>query len=538
VTLEPRAKLAVALTIAAFTLTGFLVFPGHTWLGSDTQIYIPLLERLRDPSLFSRELIALHPHLSWTIYDEVALALRRLTSLTLQQVLTAEQLAFRALALWGVYLIAASLGLSRRFALMVSGLYGLGATVPGPALLTIEYEPVPRGFALALILLAIGLTLRGRRRSAAVAGSLAILFQAPVTVPFWLVYTWLAWRKRQWRLLIAPAVAAALLVLLWRLQSGGPQSQPVFGRIGAAWEEVLRFRASYVWVSDWPRRLLWQYGLLWLVSLGAVKRLWERLDENQRAFWLGIPLTGLMSLPISYLLLDRARWSLIPQFQPARYVLFVTVCAVLLSAIAGIRAAQGRNRMEAFGWMLVVFAVPVHGDLLTPFAWKEVLLIALLAAAAVAAVRAEESQRWVAAVPCLAVVLLAVVAIPNLGGAPNYPDLDSPALDELSAWGATTPQDALFHFPDAGHGLYPGIFRARARRAVYVDWKGGGQANFFEDLALEWRERWRSAMTTRPNPARFRALGIDYLVVSPRHRLPKLSPVFENKDFVAYRLPL
>ena len=455
--------------------------------------------------------------------------------MTLKQVLTAEQLVFRVLALWGVYLIAVSMGLSRRLALLACGIYGLGATVPGPALLTVEYEPVPRGFALALILLAIGLVFRGRLRSAAVAGSLALLFQAPVTVPFWLIYLWLVWRKRYWRLLIAPAAAVAVLILLWRLQPGGPQPQPVFGRIDPVWEEILRFRASYAWVSTWPRRLLWQYGLLGLVSAGALGRLWRTLSEEQRAFGIGIPLFGLASLPISWFLLEGVKWSMAAQLQPARYVLFVILGAALLASVVGIRAAQGRKPMEAFAWLLLVFALAVHADLLTPFAWKDVWLIVFLAATSVAATRAAESRVWTAAIPCV-VVLLATFAIPYLGGVRNYPELGSQALDELSAWGASTPKDALFQFPDAGHGLYPGIFRAQARRAVYVDWKGGGQANFFEDIALEWRRRWQSAMSNHPNPARLQALGIDYLVLSPRHRLPKLNPVFENREFVVYRL--
>ncbi len=33
----------------------------------------------------------------------------------------------------------------------------MGATIIGPAVLTVEYEPVPRGFAFGLALLAIGL---------------------------------------------------------------------------------------------------------------------------------------------------------------------------------------------------------------------------------------------------------------------------------------------------------------------------------------------------------------------------------------------
>jgi hypothetical protein len=528
---------AVVLAVAAFTLAGFFVFPGHTWLGSDTQIYIPFLERFYDPSVLSRELIATRPHLGWTAYDEIALALRRATSLPFHHVLFAEQLVFRALAVWGVYLIAASMGLRRRFALMAAGLYALGATIPGPAVMSIEFEPVPRGFALSLVVLAIGLTCRGRAQWAAVAGSAALLFHAPTTLPFWLVFAWLAWRRREWPLLAAPAVAAALLILLWLIQPGGNPVQPVFRRIDSAWEEILRLRASYAWVSTWPRRLLWQYSLLWLMSIGAVLRLWRSLDENHRAFWLGLPLAGALSVPLSALLLEGMKWSIVPQLQPARHVLLLTLCAVLLAAIAAITAACRGKLLEAFAWMLPVFAVPVHADLLMPFRWSQLAIIAGLAAASVAAVRLGMSSRPWAPLPCTAVVLAAMFAIPNLGGVHNYPDLQSRDLDALCAWGDSTPKDALFLFPDAGRSLIPGIFRATARRALYVDWKAGGQANFFEDLGLEWRRRWLAVMTGPVDPARLRTLGIDYVVVSPKHPISGLSPVFQNRQFAAYRLP-
>ena len=64
----------------------------------------------------------------------------------------------------------------------------------------------------------------------------------------------------------------------------------------------------------------------------------------------------------------------------------------------------------------------------------------------------------------------------------------TPELAQLSAWArASTPPDAVFLFPDVAHGLDPGIFRAEALRAVYVDWKSGGQANFYAAMARESR---------------------------------------------------
>jgi len=63
------------------TALTYFVFPGHTWLQQDTQIYVPMLEKLADPSLFARDLLTSRPHLSWTVYDDITLALDRMTGL-------------------------------------------------------------------------------------------------------------------------------------------------------------------------------------------------------------------------------------------------------------------------------------------------------------------------------------------------------------------------------------------------------------------------------------------------------------------------
>jgi hypothetical protein len=108
----------------------------------------------------------------------------------------------------------------------------------------------------------------------------------------------------------------------------------------------------------------------------------------------------------------------------------------------------------------------------------------------------------------------------------------------LSAWArASTSPDAVFLFADAGKQLQPGIFRSEALRAVYVDWKGGGQVNYLTELGEQWWSRWQQVMAAPFEPrnvARYGALGIDYIVLSPRNRLPDRAPIFENASYLAY----
>ena len=117
--------------------------------------------------------------------------------------------------------------------------------------------------------------------------------------------------------------------------------------------------------------------------------------------------------------------------------------------------------------------------------------------------------------------------------------LRTPDLAELEQWARTTTgPGAVYLFPDAGKEVYPGIFRAEALRAVYVDWKGGGQANFLPQFAREWWTRWQRAGRGRfvwNDATHYRSWGIDYFVVKRKHAPGGPKPVFENATFVVYK---
>jgi hypothetical protein len=549
-----RDRILAGAAIVVLTALGYFLFPGHTWLQSDTQIYIPMLEHLWDPSVLAKDSVAVHPHLSFTIYDEVALLLRRVTGLGFREVLTAQQVVFRAAGLLGVILIGTSLGLSVRAALLVTAIFALGATIGGPAVLVFEYEPVPRGFAIPLLIAAIGLAAHGRVLGAEIFASAAFLYHPPTVYPFWLVYFALtlwpanpATMSRRIRALIPIACAVLLMLFLSRNQRGVIEPQEFFSTLEPAVEQLQRMRASYNWVSVWIGTWGAHYLFLWVVSLGAIWRLHRQMSQELRFLSVGMPLVGVLSVPASYLLLEKWKWGMIPQFQPVRAVLFITAFALVLSAIAGVIAAGRGRRLEAIGWLAVAYALPVHtrvlrlasADLANALVRRRVLLVLGLAAlATIAGWALLTGRRWAPAAWAVAVVV-PFWLIPNWGSVRNYPVLDHAELDALCEWArSSTAKEAVFLFPESGRELHPGAFRATALRAVYVDWKAGGQVNFLKQFGLDWWRRWQ-AMATKfdgSNTEAYRALGIDYLVVESGDRAVGLTPVYENGRYRVYRI--
>lgn len=544
-----EAKLA-CLALAVLTATGFLFFPGHTYLQSDTQIYIPILERLNDPSLFQTEIIAQKPHVSFTMYDEAAIGLRRLTQWSFRDVLALQQIVFRFAALSGAYLMAGALGLGVAGSILVAATFGLGATIMGPAVLTFEYEPVPRGNAIGITMLAIGLVAQGKHLWAGCAAALAFLYHVPAVYPYWLSYFVLALIPRKpeemrnhIRGLLPMAGGVLLLLVLSQLQIGEGEQQKFFTTIDPEHEAMMRERAAYNWISLWSWRTIAHYFFLYAACLAALWRLRERIPADFRVLALATTATGMLSMPVSYILLEQMKWGLVPQIQPMRALLYVTAMAVILSACAGVAAGAARRWWESALWFFVALTPPA-ATATFHYLWERPFMgapLAVLTGALLVAAALYVAARWKAGqLAVIAAALSLAFVVPAISKVRNYPPLHHAELDDLAGWARThTPKSAVFLFPDAGKDLRPGVFRAESLRTVYVDWKGGGQINFLREFLTIWLPRWQALMLPefeRGHLERYRPFGIDYIVVLRKNSVADAKAVHENGKYIVYSL--
>ena len=534
---------ALAAAIGALSLLSFFQFPGHTWLQQDTQIYVAIMEHERDPRVLANDILVAQSQVAFTFYDEIALGVRRVAGLDFRETLQLEQFVARALGIFGLYLLALSLleGQSGS-ALLAAAIVSLGAAITGPAVLTFEYEPSPRAIAYPLAMCGLGLAAAGRPHSAGVAGALAWIYHPPSALPFCVLLAAPAVRRRDLRPLL-PILAAAALVALAALLSGPGAAAGFLGHLTPLEEQVQRMRGSYNWISTWPAILIPHWLLVCAIAGAAWLRVraWIAADDHGArrepgragSLLMALAILGMLTMPVSWLLLERSRWALIPALQPMRNLLWTALAAQLFAALAGIRAARCGSLAESFAWLAAAFAFPVQDVLLRPWPWRHIAVVAALAALTAGLLRwsARRGSAWAPALAAGA----AFFAIPGWGGVVNYPRLHTPELAQLAAWASsTTPRDAVFAFPNAGKELYPGIFRAEALRAVYVDWKGGGQVNLLPHFAATWWFRWQQTMGQPVDLAKYDALGIRYVVLCSPDRLPQ-PPVFQNGRYSVYR---
>ncbi|MBV9306706.1 MAG: hypothetical protein JOZ45_11220 [Acidobacteriaceae bacterium] len=485
-----RRALLIFLGLALVTFLEFCYFPGHSYLQGESQTFVPMLERLDAPGFLSRDLVAISPHLTYTIYDEVTLFLHRLTKQSFENVLLGQLLLSRAAALLGIFLLILSTGLNAVCSVLLSALINLGAALPGIDELLIGREPVPHVLAFGFTLLALGCLADRKPLLASFAGGVALAYHAPIAALFWLIAFILLF-DRKLRPLVRPmlpifVVFALLLANLAQLQPGVVEPQSFFSQISKNWSRLQQEQTPLVWVGTWAGKFIWIYLGVFALGAYATARIWPTLNRPSRWLFVVLPSCGILSVPFSAFFLDYLRWSLISQLQPARTLLFTVALASVAFGLAGIQALQKRRTPEACLWFLLIAAVPLS-----------------------AAVFQHEGR------------------IPEPVG-----------IEEVATWAeANTWGSSMFLFPDAGRALYPGVFRARAVRAVYVDWNSRQLTKYFEKFALEWDRRWRETMSEAYSPQRlnrFRKLPIDYYVLQRRHQLAGAAPVFASENFVVY----
>jgi hypothetical protein len=430
--------------------------------------------------------------------------------------------------------------------LLIAAWVNLGATLAGPAVMLTEPESIPRALAWGLIVLAVGLLAREKPLLAGLAGGVALIYQLAIAGPFWVLCVLILILDRRLRHLLRPAMTVLavfilLLANLAQLQPGVAEQQTILETISAPYKALQQFRTPQHWVSLWTAGEVWSYLAVWVCGVWAVARIWRVLNRQSRWLFAGLPACGLLSIPISYLLLDRLHLAFVPHIQPTSWLLFTILLSSVACFIAGVRAAQHKKFLETALWFLLPFAMLLRAEVLdllrlTRFDNLERLSIAVLLACVSAFLliyAANRSLRPIAlALPLLAMGLLRlpICAHPD--------DSRRSAVIELGTWvKSNTWGSSMFLFPDLGRSADAGVFRAISERSVWVDWPSGDLIPYFESLAGIWWDRWQQTIQPGYSPQRLHtspALPIDYYVLLRTNRLARVKPVFENEDFLLY----
>jgi hypothetical protein len=599
--MDEKIKYGVfALYFVFVIILGYCCYPGVSTCEEDTQIYLPLLLRAQDGSLLKNDLLTRYPHTAFTLYDELVLFISRSFGSSLTTGLTALQIISRCLLLASFFLVFTALECPQEVALGLAGLMMMGGTIPGVQILIVEFESVPRGIAFSLTLLALAFIAHRRVLEGTFLGCLGLLVHPTTTLPFWIGWSTILTSRRKAfsirRGLSAAFLVAAVLLLaiVAFCSSPGEQTRYFLRLIDPPWEKLLRLRVPYVFVSEWSALdrclLLWAVVILCLAYWRCRPVIpWVLIRfVVVTGFWAAIMVLA------SWVFLDRFKLAVFPQLQPARALIFMVVSTLILSwtvavkglesyplkaenhlwALSGLFFALDRTLLfvlwpllslevlknlvlerdlfsDRRNWIrrlcywtqlcLVIYVVLVRPFGLEFLSWrtaKEVGLAVLLNLGLGIVATGEWISRPLHRGSMLIVTALFFLALsgalPKPAGAP-----DRSEIRDLAEWARkTTPVDSVFLFPDADRDKSPGVFRYYANRAVYVDWKSGGQINFSRAFAIEWWERWKSTMEKRPAKVLELSPNAFNFVVT-QEPLSSLAPklVYKSQTLHVYRIP-
>ena len=343
-------------------------------------------------------MLAQQPHVAYTLYDETARLLRGATGLGFREVLEFQQVALRALGIWGLYLMATALGLPAAAAMLVASIGALGASIAGPQVLTFEYEPTPRAFAVLLLMCSAGLASHRRLLGAGIAAGCAFLCHPPTALPFWMLFVAVVWgpsgpaRGASDGAASTPLAAAALILLIAsRLQAG--EGQVLWGRLPVR-RSSCSASARLTCGSPPGRGADPASPAGFAICVAAYARIRHKIPFELRVFLLGLPLVGVLSMPLSWLLLEHWKWALVPQLQPLRNLLFGALAMQFLTAAAGALAALRRRPIESAGWFALAYLLPLQPTLTDPFTWRRTAVAVGLALVAAGVPRISKRSRW------------------------------------------------------------------------------------------------------------------------------------------------
>ncbi len=440
----------------------------------------------------SRDLAAINPNLTYTIYDEVTLFLCRITGHSFEWVLAAQQVVCRFAGMLGVVLLCLSAGIDYLPALLVSTLVSAGAVLPGIHVALTDPEPVPFGFAFALTTLAFGLLANTKPLLAGLIGGIALVYQPTAASIFWLFVIGAALFRRDLRHVLRPTFPALIVFTLLlanaaQLQSGRGESHALFQQISHDWMQLQLFRTPELWLSTWSYKSLLFYLAIAAGACFALRDLWNELGPLVRAMFAVLIGFGTLTLPATFLGVQIYRSATLGEAQLLRGLAFLVLAALILFARMAIKDSHRKLRLRACLWVCPLIAIAVTLRIALP----------------------SESQKS-----------------------------ESRSIHDISEWAErSTWGGAMFVFPDAGKSSAPGQFRGLAMRAVYSDWISGSLLDVFPTFGKEWYARWMRIEKPKFSLGHLRdlqPLPIEYVVLRREHSLPNTKAEFVTPDFVVY----
>lgn len=253
--------------IFVFLLSIFshMIFPGYNVGIQDHKIYIPLIEKIYNPSLFHKDLLMFEDYsfLGYSLYGNLIVFLIKYLHVDIYIVLFFLSIIARFLFCYALYEVVLFFTKDKKFSLAAPIFIISGLTVYGTATITFDSLLLPRTIGLSLSMLFLAFFLKRKVFFSAIILGLAVLFH-PTTALIFLLYMYaelfFLWRHKKFKLKQAFFALIPVIFFIAMRHFAPGMNFDYFLKIIPQFEHVLRFGVPYLFITSWNI-----YSCLWFI---------------------------------------------------------------------------------------------------------------------------------------------------------------------------------------------------------------------------------------------------------------------------------
>ena len=562
-----------------------ILFIGYRFAVSDQCIYIPIMRRILDSSLYPGDYLFYQPSGKYSILLPIVAYLSEL--LTMQWVFFMGYVIAITGLFWAVYRIAFSFSKSREVACIAILLLCISRR-QDQAIITQETFFTLQPVAMPFSLMTLYFFIRGRYKLAVAFNAIAFLIH-PIAAapPFILLAFYLVFSVRRLGLRTVLKTFGVFLlitapILVWASisRSSGFRGASFFRIASREWMGILYGRNTYAFPPLWNRsswERLFSICLLLVVSMFLKIMYTEAGERDKKALW--IVTASLGCLGMAYLFGSVIPVPLFFQLQLARGLYMLMYIAFIYAAYVVWIGYSSHDSIDAKGIVIVSAAAIATGDpllvalgvLASITIWLRKKLpniarasgivmsgiilyfssrnfvfgvvvctpVALFMVAeilkAVKVMQRKSINRFVA----IYIILIAVTAakLHKDSLRVEFPYSKPPdTWTQAQLWASeNTPEESVFIVPPDTSG-----FRNFSKRAIVGDRKDGAPGLFSESYDLEWARRMKQLQSYGEfRDKDFMKLAEEYkasFAVTLRNHELGFQRVYENSDFHVYQL--
>jgi protein-S-isoprenylcysteine O-methyltransferase Ste14 len=584
-----RYLVQLILPVTVFTV----VITGYGFAVGDQAMFIPIIRRILDPSLYPGDYLFQQPGNRSSVLLPVVAHLSRV--IPLAWVFFIGYMAAMFGLFWTVYRLACALFGNTDVA-SIAVLLACISRRQDYAVTTQEGFFTLQPAAMPFCLMALSFFVEGRYALAAVFNGIAFLLHPIAAMPVLMLlslYLILNVRRVAWRTVLKALglfllIASPLFIMTGgsvadRLSAGG-----LFKIASTEWMDIQYVRNEYTFPLLWDRaswRHLLSIGTLFAASI-FLKITYAGMEgKDHRSLW--IVLVSLISLATAHTFGSVIPVGLIFQFHLYRglymlmYVAFIyaafviweeyrqspsavdraivigsagaiatgddilTLCAIVGTILLWMRTKVSARllsqALRAFGIALsgyIVFRASKNLMFLTIIGTPVLLFAALEILRRAKAIKWDfvKANRFVFVGLLLMVVATVKIELKGLGITFPFAKPNDP-WTQVQYWAAaSTPKEAVFIVPPDIKG-----FRNFSERTSVGDQKDGGSTSYSESYAKEWARRMKELESyDNFQEGEFLNLAQEYaasFVVTRSGQMLSFPKVFENNDFRVYEIP-